>query len=37
MEADTFVGPANHAGRRDIYRAKDGSPLLRRPPLAVRS
>jgi len=27
MEADGFVGPANHVGRRDIYRDKDGSPL----------
>jgi len=30
MEADGFVGPANHVGRRDIYRDKDGSPLLSR-------
>ncbi|GEN99574.1 hypothetical protein NSE01_14070 [Novosphingobium sediminis] len=27
MEADGFVGPANHVGRRDIYRDKDGNPL----------
>ncbi|MEQ1640026.1 MAG: DNA translocase FtsK 4TM domain-containing protein [Novosphingobium sp.] len=27
MEGDGFVGPANHVGRRDIYRDKDGSPL----------
>lgn len=27
METDGFVGPANHVGRRDIYRDKDGSPL----------
>ena len=27
MEADGFVGPANHIGRRDIYRDKDGNPL----------
>ncbi len=27
MEADDFVGPANHVGRRDIYRDKDGNPL----------
>ncbi|MCC6924827.1 DNA translocase FtsK, partial [Novosphingobium sp.] len=27
MEADGFVGPANHVGRREIYRDKDGSPL----------
>ena len=27
MEADGFVGPANHIGRREIYRDKDGSPL----------
>ncbi|MBK6802625.1 MAG: DNA translocase FtsK 4TM domain-containing protein [Novosphingobium sp.] len=27
MEADGFVGPANHVGRRDIYRDKDGQPL----------
>ncbi len=27
MEADGYVGPANHVGRRDIYRDKDGSPL----------
>ncbi len=27
MEGDGFVGPANHVGRREIYRDKDGSPL----------
>jgi S-DNA-T family DNA segregation ATPase FtsK/SpoIIIE len=27
MEADGFVGPANHVGRRDIYRDADGNPL----------
>jgi S-DNA-T family DNA segregation ATPase FtsK/SpoIIIE len=27
MEADGFVGPANHVGRRDIYRDTDGNPL----------
>jgi S-DNA-T family DNA segregation ATPase FtsK/SpoIIIE len=27
MEADGFVGPANHVGRRDIYRDRDGNPL----------
>ena len=27
MEADGLVGPANHVGRRDIYRDKDGNPL----------
>ena len=27
MEADGFVGPANHVGRRDIYRDENGSPL----------
>ena len=27
MEADGFVGPANHVGRRDVYRDKDGSVL----------
>ncbi len=27
MEADGFVGPANHVGRREIYRDKDGQPL----------
>ncbi|WP_353229859.1 DNA translocase FtsK 4TM domain-containing protein [Novosphingobium sp.] len=27
MEADGFVGPPNHVGRRDIYRDKDGNPL----------
>ncbi len=27
MEADGFVGPSNHVGRREIYRDKDGSPL----------
>jgi S-DNA-T family DNA segregation ATPase FtsK/SpoIIIE len=27
MEADGFVGPSNHVGRRDIYRDKDGNPL----------
>lgn len=27
MENDGFVGPANHVGRREIYRDKDGQPL----------
>jgi len=27
MEHDGFVGPANHVGRREIYRDKDGNPL----------
>lgn len=27
MEADGFVGPANHVGRREIYRDKDGNVL----------
>jgi S-DNA-T family DNA segregation ATPase FtsK/SpoIIIE len=27
MEQDGFVGPANHVGRREIYRDKDGNPL----------
>ncbi len=27
MEQDGFVGPANHVGRRDIYRDSDGNPL----------
>jgi S-DNA-T family DNA segregation ATPase FtsK/SpoIIIE len=27
MEADGLVGPANHVGRRDIYRDQDGNPL----------
>ena len=27
METDGFVGPANHVGRRDIYRDENGSPL----------
>ncbi len=27
MEQDGFVGPANHVGRRDIYRDRDGNPL----------
>ena len=27
MGGDGYVGPANHVGRRDIYRDKDGSPL----------
>ncbi len=27
MEADGLVGPANHVGRRDIYRDRDGNPL----------
>ncbi|MCJ2178629.1 DNA translocase FtsK [Novosphingobium album (ex Hu et al. 2023)] len=27
MENDGFVGPANHVGRRDIYRDENGSPL----------
>jgi S-DNA-T family DNA segregation ATPase FtsK/SpoIIIE len=27
MEHDGFVGPANHVGRRDIYRDRDGNPL----------
>ncbi|WP_284124134.1 DNA translocase FtsK [Parerythrobacter aestuarii] len=27
MESEGLVGPANHVGRRDIYRDKDGNPL----------
>ncbi len=27
MEADGLVGPANHVGRREVYRDKDGNPL----------
>ncbi len=27
MENDGFVGPANHVGRRDIYRDENGQPL----------
>ena len=27
MEADGFVGPANHVGRREIYRDRDGAVL----------
>ena len=27
MEGDGLVGPANHVGRREIYRDRDGSPL----------
>ncbi len=27
MEADGFVGPANHVGKRDIYRDEHGNPL----------
>ena len=27
MEADGLVGPANHVGRRDIYRDRDGNVL----------
>ena len=27
MEGDGFVGPANHVGRREIYRDKDGGVL----------
>ena len=27
MEADGFVGPANHVGRREVYRDKDGNVL----------
>ncbi|MBV1917276.1 MAG: DNA translocase FtsK 4TM domain-containing protein [Sphingomonadaceae bacterium] len=27
MEADGFVGPANHVGKRDIYRDEMGNPL----------
>ena len=27
MEADGFVGPANHVGRREIYRDENGNPL----------
>ncbi len=27
MEADGYVGPPNHVGRREIYRDKDGNPL----------
>ena len=27
MEEDGLVGPANHVGRREIYRDRDGNPL----------
>jgi S-DNA-T family DNA segregation ATPase FtsK/SpoIIIE len=27
MEEDGFVGPANHVGKRDIYRDENGNPL----------
>jgi S-DNA-T family DNA segregation ATPase FtsK/SpoIIIE len=27
MEADGLVGPANHVGRREIFRDKDGNPV----------
>ena len=27
MESEGLVGPANHVGRRDVYRDKDGNPL----------
>jgi len=27
MEGDGFVGPANHVGRREIYRDRDGNVL----------
>ena len=27
MEADGLVGPANHVGRREIYRDQDGNPI----------
>ncbi|HSG35502.1 MAG TPA: DNA translocase FtsK 4TM domain-containing protein [Sphingomonadaceae bacterium] len=27
MEAEGLVGPANHVGRREIYRDQDGNPL----------
>ena len=27
MESDGLVGPANHVGRREIYRDRDGNPL----------
>ncbi|MFN4114273.1 MAG: DNA translocase FtsK 4TM domain-containing protein [Sphingomonadaceae bacterium] len=27
MEEEGLVGPANHVGRREIYRDKDGSPI----------
>ncbi len=27
MENDGYVGPANHVGRRDIYRDENGAPL----------
>ena len=27
MEGDGLVGPANHVGRREIYRDRDGNPL----------
>jgi S-DNA-T family DNA segregation ATPase FtsK/SpoIIIE len=27
MEKEGLVGPANHVGRRDIYRDRDGNPL----------
>ena len=27
MEEEGIVGPANHVGRREIYRDRDGQPL----------
>ncbi|MBB3034141.1 FtsK/SpoIIIE family DNA translocase [Alteriqipengyuania lutimaris] len=27
MESEGLVGPANHVGRRDVYRDKEGNPL----------
>jgi S-DNA-T family DNA segregation ATPase FtsK/SpoIIIE len=27
MEEDGFVGPANHVGRREIFRDRDGNPI----------
>ena len=27
MEEDGFVGPANHVGRREIFRDSDGNPI----------
>jgi S-DNA-T family DNA segregation ATPase FtsK/SpoIIIE len=27
MEKDGLVGPANHVGRREIYRDRDGNTL----------
>jgi S-DNA-T family DNA segregation ATPase FtsK/SpoIIIE len=27
MESEGLVGPANHVGRREIFRDQDGNPI----------